>query len=171
MKKHGIRGLLEQYSSSYEMLKTIYPEHNWDVFKFLQIPRNFKKKILEHPSYQHQFINYLVKKFNINQTNDWYSVSAKELKKILTIDVQTAMKIVKIFYPDLSLKNLSFGNTLTKKPQYILKSLLQELFPNEKIIEEYKFNDLDNLQLDYYFPDLKLAFQYQVIIIFFSFFL
>ena len=74
------------------------------------------------------------------------------------------MRMVKLFYPELNMKYFEDGNSLgSKKSQYTLKSMITTLFPNNEIVEEYRHADLDNLEFDYYIPDLKIAFEYQVI--------
>ena len=166
MGKHGIKGLTDQYPTIKEMFQTIYPEHKWDLYNFVQVPQGHVKQIMENPSEQKEFVKYLEKKFNIKQTSDWYLVTSKQLREIVSIDLSTLMNIVRNIYPDINPKNIQFGSNLKlKKSQYILKSMIHELFPNQEIMEDYRHVDLDNLELDYYLPDLKLAFEYQVVII------
>ena len=83
------------------------------------------------------------------------------------MNIFETMSIVKQFYPDLDMKYFQFGNSLgAKKSQYTLRSMLEILFPSQEIIEDYRHADLNNLELDYYIPNLKLAFEYQVFVIF-----
>ena len=102
MRKSGISGLIDQYTSMYELIKTIYPEHKWDMYQFLKVPTGYIKDLLQNPILQKEFVNYLEKKFNIRQTNDWYSVTQKQLKQVLSIDIITAMKIIKNYYPEIN---------------------------------------------------------------------
>jgi hypothetical protein len=49
----------------------------------------------------------------------------------------------------------------------MLKSALQGIFPKEEVFEEYKHPDIvspmgHKLELDYFYPHLKLALEYQV---------
>ena len=91
-------------------------------------------------------------------------ITSKQLRQILSIDMLTAMKIVKNYYPEILLINLKKIQSITERSsQCILKSILIDLFPNEIIMEDYNLVNSDNLQLDYYLPNLKLAFEYQVI--------
>ena len=111
------------------------------------------------------------KKFDIKETQDWYRLSDKQIRKIITMSISDVMSIVKKFYPDLNMKYFQFGNSLgLKKSQYTLKSMLQTIFPTQEIVEEYRHVDLENLELDYYLPQLKLAFEYQVCCISFIYF-
>ena len=48
-----------------------------------------------------------------------------------------------------------------KKSQYMLKECLENIFKNTEVFEEFRHPD-SILELDYYFPDHKIAFEYQV---------
>ena len=84
-----------------EILQTIYPEYKWDVFKFSQVPKGYISYLLENVSEQKEFVNYLEKKFNIKQTDDWHSITNNQLKEVISIDLKLVMKIVKQFYPEI----------------------------------------------------------------------
>ena len=164
--QHGGNRLIEQYKTLTELFKSIYPEYIWDMYKFDRVPYRYYNLLNESVSHQQEFVNYLEKKFNIKKTSDWYLITFDRLSEIISINLSDAMKIVKKYYNDLDMNYFTFGNSLkTKKSQYLLKSFLQDLFPQQEIIEEYRHSDLDNLELDYYLPNLKLAFEYQVITI------
>ena len=79
----------------------MYPEYKWDIFKFSQVPNGYLTYLLENPSEQKEFVSYLEKKFNIKQTSDWYGITKNQLKQVISIDLQTVMKIVKQFYPEI----------------------------------------------------------------------
>lgn len=164
--QYGGEGLTDQYKSIAELFMSIYPDYKWDVYKFNKLPNGHIKLIQNSPSHQQEFIEYLIKQFNIKQTSDWYLVTTDRIMEVITMDLSTLMKLVKKHYPDLDMNYFSHSHSLvTKKAQYLLKSMLKELFPNQEILEDYRHPDLDYLELDYYLPDLKLAFEYQVIII------
>ena len=61
--------------------------------------------MLENPSLQKEFVNYLEKKFGIKNTMDWHSISSNQLKEVVCIDLRTAMKIVKNIYPEINNNN------------------------------------------------------------------
>ena len=88
------------------MVQTIYPENKWDMYKFSSVPRGYKKQLLENTTEQKEFVKYLEKRFNITQTNDWYGITNKQLSQVMTIDVQTALKIIKNYYPDINLDKI-----------------------------------------------------------------
>ena len=51
-----------------------------------------------------------------------------------------------------------------KKAQYTLKECIGKLFTgdNSVMVEEYKHPEMSHLELDYFFPQYNLAFEYQV---------
>ena len=160
--------LLDQFSSFQELLEVIYPNYPWDKYQFKSVPKGFKKSLTDNIENQKEFVNYLVKKFNIKETSDWYNITSNRVMEVISMKVSDVMEIVKKFYPDLNMKLFHFSNPLgSKKSQYTLKSMLLSLFPNQEIIEEYRHADLENLEIDYYLPHLKLGFEYQVILFLF----
>ena len=53
--------------------------------------------------------------------------------------------------------------TTGKKSQYMLRQCLGKLFTSDTVIlEEYHHPDVAGLELDYFFPQYNLAFEYQV---------
>ena len=93
-----------------EILQTIYPEYKWDIFKFSKVPNRYITHLLEDSSEQRNFVDYLEKKFDIKQAIDWYGVTDKQLKQVVKIDLQTVMKIVKKFYPEIDVKQFENSN-------------------------------------------------------------
>ena len=133
------------------------------MYKFNKLPKGHKQLIFRDVEKQKEFVNYLVDKFQIKNTSDWYLVTNKQTLEVISMNISDVMEIVKKFYPDLNLRNFQSVSSLgIKKSQYTLKSMLQSLFSNYEIVEEYRHTDLENLELDYYIPELKLAFEYQV---------
>ena len=73
------------------------------------------------------------------------------------------MNFVQKVYPDLNTKIFQRGIYKTyKKSQYLLKSMITTIFPKYEIVEEYRNPELEMLELDYFIPELNLAFEYQV---------
>ena len=155
---------MKEYDTIYELLNTLYPNEEWDIYQFNKLPYGFKKTIKIDTKVQKEFVQYMEKKFNITKTSDWYLITTKQLHEIITMNITDAMSIVKQYHRDLDMKYFQYGNanTLrTKKSQYTLKNMLKILFPEQEIIEEYRCTELNNLELDYYLPNLSIAFEYQ----------
>ena len=70
---------------------------------------------MENPSEQKEYINYLEKKFDIKQTSDWYSITNKRLKKVISIDLPTTINIVKQFYPEINVENFQVPKSKNKE--------------------------------------------------------
>ena len=68
------------------------------------------------------------------------------------------IKAIKTVFPNKFVKS-----TRTKKSQMLLKMCVQNMFGGENtlILEDYIHPDVD-LELDYFLPEYKLAFEYQV---------
>jgi len=76
--KYGGGTILRQYANSpIRTLKTIYPDHNWEEWKFTQVPANFWKDM----NNQRSFFESLAKKLNIKGQEDWYRVSFQDISE------------------------------------------------------------------------------------------
>ena len=154
--------MIKEYETIENMFSTIYPEKEWDKYQYNKVPKGYRELLNTSKYHQKQFVEYLEKKLNIKKTSDWYLITYNQIQEIIKMKLTDVMNIVKLYYPDLNLKQFKDGNPLgSKKSQYILKSMLQTLFPEQEIVEEYRHSSLSNLELDYYLPQLKLAFEYQ----------
>ena len=91
-----------KYTKIQNILQTVYPEYKWDVYKFSQVPNGYITYLLENSTDQNKFFNYLENKFDIKQTSDWYGITSNQLKQIVSTDMQTTIKIIKQFYPEIN---------------------------------------------------------------------
>jgi hypothetical protein len=103
---------------------------------------------------------------------------AKENEQILILfRLQDVISLVREVYQSSSLsksKSLSF-----RKSQFVLKTMLKSMFPNEgnivllinndivDVLEDYRHPDIttkggQHFELDFFYPKLKIAFEYQV---------
>ena len=102
--QHGARNLLKQYKSLYEALIKIYPEHNWNIFKFTPIG-GIPKRYLEDISKRSEFFSYLEDQLQIKEPIDWYKYSTNDIKKLggnhfLKMYDGSLANILKFYYPD-----------------------------------------------------------------------
>ena len=140
------------------MIMSIFPNHNWEKQLFTKYIKNPLKILAESKDQQRKFVSYLEEKFQISKLEDWYLITSKQISELLNMKLLDVMYIVCQFYPELKIELFK----KTKKSQYKLKAMLLKLFPGNEIVEEYKYGELGMLELDYYLPELKLAFEYQV---------
>jgi hypothetical protein len=69
--------LLNHYSKSpYKMLQAIYPEHEWQPWRFSRIPNGF----WNDPSNGKNFFDWLALQLNVKQWEDWYGVTKSDIE-------------------------------------------------------------------------------------------
>ena len=96
--------------------------------------------------------------------------------------LKEVLPIVNAVYPDANFELPKIKSNYVKRTQELLKTMLKTMFPekgknNKKlsiliysdILEEYQHPDISKKELDLFLPELKLAFEYQVLL--FCFFL
>ena len=76
---HPGGGMIENYynGSISKMLSDIYPEHDWELRKFIQAPTDYwmdDENVLS-------FLNELAEKLGYKEMDDWYQLSQRELAK------------------------------------------------------------------------------------------
>ena len=74
----GGKTVLNMYSGSLsKLLSSIYPEHNWQLWKFNQVPANWwinNAKL---------FMEKAARELNIKSLEDWYNVSREVFSHLL----------------------------------------------------------------------------------------
>ncbi len=75
--------------------------------------------------------------------------------------------VLQLAYPEFNW-DMPNKNKSHKKSQKILKAMLKTIFPSEAVFEAYKHPDMSSsagypLELDFYYPKINLAFEYQVL--------
>lgn len=167
-KSGGVALLLQRYNNSpSKALMDIYPEHNWQLWKFKMVPMGYWKTLKQKPQEISKVIDWLSEKLSINSLDDWYSVPLKQVQKWVNVSAKELGEMLQIIYPQHRWNNSLLDRTLhTKVSQRQLVLAVQQLFPNRGVIEEYKHLDVVHstglpMELDVYVEDLKLAFEYQ----------
>ena len=70
-------GLLRYYNgSNIELVTSMYPEHNWIIWKFKYVTNNYWQNKENHTKY----IEWLGKELGYTTMEDWYKISQKDLK-------------------------------------------------------------------------------------------
>lgn len=132
------------------LLSLVYPDFHWNFQPFSQSLDIWKDEHLAN-----YFVEYLKKQ----PENELFYVY-KIIKEMGNKENQTLSHMLKYAFP-----KYSWSTSLqSKKAQYTLKECLEQLFPNDNtMLQEYKHPEIIQLELDYFFPQYKLAFEYQVI--------
>jgi hypothetical protein len=58
-------------------LMTVYPNHQWNIAQFKHVPQGYWKEVNNHKA----FMEDLKKSLNIQKMEDWYFVTAQQLKQ------------------------------------------------------------------------------------------
>ncbi len=181
--------LIKYYQSSlYKALESIYPHYHWKPWYFSRVPQGFWKDKLN----QEEYLQWLANELNIRKRSDWENIKLTDVHNnggggLLVREYHGSLKgALSSILPEEDDNNKSDINTGRKKrrkrttkkndkdslftlrkSQKRLSSLLQNIFPSQKLLNDFKHADMtysqskEPMQLDIYLPDLSLAFEYQ----------
>eukprot|EP01114_Cavostelium_apophysatum_P012589 TRINITY_DN2854_c0_g1_i1.p1 TRINITY_DN2854_c0_g1~~TRINITY_DN2854_c0_g1_i1.p1 ORF type:complete len:464 (+),score=89.13 TRINITY_DN2854_c0_g1_i1:116-1507(+) len=108
---HG-RGLLNHYGNSLvKAITTIFPEHQWKIWKFEKITEGF----WQNRDHQRDFLADLAKFHNFNSWEDWYRVTNQMIRvhggaSLLILYGGSAMKAIMSVFPEHHWKLWKFSN-------------------------------------------------------------
>ena len=144
----GGASLLILSHSLSKLISSVYPE-----FK-----ANSEVDIWTNETLGKYFVEYLKKQKSINEISFVY-------RQIRDLNLKEAMPLTRLLmeaFPQY--KWIPSFSAVGKRAQYVLKESLNALFSGEKsvLLEEYRHPDIENLELDYFFPQYNLAIEYQV---------
>lgn len=100
---HGGGSLLEKYNKShYELLTTVFPDHNWEPWRFQRLP----KRALQDPQVIERVIRYIEETLSFSKGEDWNRLSKADISslkvKLFFSRNSPLCLIVKDKYPDCS---------------------------------------------------------------------
>ena len=76
--KNGGISLMKYYNSSpSRALRTVFPEHHWQLWRFKKTPNGYWKKEGTHK----EFFDWLQIQLGIKEMDDWYKVTLEEVHK------------------------------------------------------------------------------------------
>lgn len=137
----GGGSLLVKYHTLAQLLSRVFSENKWEKFSHKSIWTD------------EALASYYVQKLAVDEAQFLHHTIKKMGVKGNSILVQ----LLKNAFPEYSWSISKIG----KKTQYILKECLENILKGEQL-EEYKHPEITNLELDYFYPQYKLAFEYQV---------
>lgn len=166
--KHGGSGLLRKFNNSlFELLKDVYPTHDWKAWDFPYVPEGF----WADTNNQIQYFQHLAQKLRIKDWTDWYNVTYDDIWK------NRGAGLINWHYNGSLLKALSklfpeyswdlHGPVSKQKTQTRIFEFTKEFFPNVSDIHvnywlQFKHRKSDKkLELDVFIPSLHLAIEYQ----------
>lgn len=161
---NGGDGILVQYNNSISsMLTEVFPDHKWQIWRFQQVPKGFYDNL----DNKRDYFDWLEDELEIKELSDWYRISLDQIAKIgpttLFKKYDGIANVVRKIYPDY---NWDWTTKVFRASQWRLKRLVERLFPNHPVKEEYTDRELvypsgGKMLLDLYISEIKLAFEYQ----------
>jgi len=160
---NGGYGLLAHYNMNLpKLLAAVYPNFDWQLWKF---PRRINQ-VLQNEVELDKLFTSLEKALEIRRPEDWYRVTTEQLTALKvptfykTIEGGLATLLSKR-YPNIQWDlDAFFGRGFRRATQRWLAAMLTDLFPSETVLVDHSHPDL-HFQLDVFFPELNLAFEYQ----------
>lgn len=160
----GGRALLSKYPSYFELLRTLYPQEDWNTVQ-QRMPRGHWDNV----DNIREFIERVSKKFVIESPEDWYRVSYEQLAAAggerLLRRYGGLGHILRQVYPDVAWNWQELRKRDKRSSQRFLFIQLARLFPDYEIIEDYSYKDVarvsgQSVELDIFIPHFRLAFEY-----------
>ena len=163
---------LETYYEGYHIkaLESIFPEFQWQVWRYQVVPRGYWDKDDNIISY----IQWLADKLNIREQDDWYLVTVDQIDFLNGSFVRRKhgnfISLLAKYFPKYQWSITHKNRFSPGKTQTFLTKNISTLFPNAEVQLDYKHPDLVHsrsnmsMEFDIFLPSLALAFEYQGII-------
>ena len=162
----GGASILKQYSTIYDMLSTLYPEHSWDVFEARStVPRHF----WDNPQNVAQFLERVKEKYHIHSPSDWERMANFQIHDMggagLMQRYRTLRQILEFAYPEEDWSAFNLNGRDKRAAQRFLYLQLQTVFSGFEVIEDYVHEDLSRIsgqgvEFDVFLPQLSIAVEY-----------
>jgi len=101
-REKGGEGLLDKYGgSSNALIKSLYPEHSWELHRFDKVPRGF----WDFKNNQRTFMEWLGKQLKLKNMEEWYKVTQQDIEslggsRLLKCYKSSRPKLLQSVYPD-----------------------------------------------------------------------
>jgi hypothetical protein len=163
---HG-GGLLNYYNnSSTKLIISIYSDHNWKEWLFVNAPMRF----WDSKENRHRYLDWLGKQLGFKEPNDWYNITRRDFARksgggLLWNQRCSHIDAVMEHFPDIEWDKNRFKKI--GKNERRLLSIVQTIFPDMETISQHRDDTLrfshtnHKMELDIWVPELNLAFEYQ----------
>ncbi len=150
-------------------LMTVYPDYNWKMWLFNQVPPGY----WEEKSNIKSYLTWLAGQLNITKPGDWSKASHEHLSKLgagsLLLKYGGIRNVLQLIYPSENWEFLEGNRSTWSKSQTLLAELVTDILQvtPADIKVNYKHPALHfsqstrSMELDIYIPSLALAFEYQ----------
>jgi len=165
IRKFGGSALLKTYSSMYDMLRSVYPEQNFDFFlDGQQLPNYY----WNDPANVRSFISYVSKKRDIELKDEWFDLPDSALTDVyggtaLLQKYGSLINILQIAYPDEVWDPELYQGTKPSERKRLFAQITR-LLPNEEVIQRYSRDDIrvngKKIKFFCYVPSLQLVVKY-----------
>ena len=117
------------------LLSSIYPNYNWLPWRFNKVPSGYWNEVKEH----RKFLDWVGEQMGLRNKSDWYNVTEKDIVRyggssLLSKYQFSLLNILSEVYSDFKWDPSaarSSKSALSKKSQYILKTMLNTMFPQQ----------------------------------------
>lgn len=112
MSRRGV-GFIEHYGNSHiRAITTLYPNHDWKIWLFTQVPNGFWDDICNIRAY----IKWFEKQFGITKMEDWYAVQQDDVYEhcgsgLISRYASSVPRLLAVAYPDFDWKPWRFTQT------------------------------------------------------------
>lgn len=84
----GYNGLFDRYDKSrLNMLRTVYPEHEWLPWKFKMLPLGTERG----PELARRILDYVEVELRFSEPSDWYQVTKTDLRRLAVYNLISEM--------------------------------------------------------------------------------
>lgn len=144
---HGGGQILLYYNnSSSRALVTVYPEHDWMVWRFHRMPDGYWDTVMKEKLEQQRIVDWLNVKLSIQSLDEWYRVSMAEIQNwvMLRSDPKILIQMLQTAYPTHQWDTNRLGRTggPIKASQRQLRIAVQQLFPTHRICSKGNISEL-----------------------------
>lgn len=128
--RNGGRVMLNKHGSPSQLVRSVFPKHEWKVWKF----RRFQMELDEKERVA--FIKELGKDLSIRSLEDWYRVSQGQLEEAVPLGVFKKYPLEFLLQQAFPDHNWDVGRLQTRQKgtsrasQRYLVRMLEEIFPN-----------------------------------------
>jgi hypothetical protein len=153
---------------------TVYPTHNWDVWRFHRVPRDYWDPATLSAQDALKYTEALAGEMSVDELEDWYRVSVAQLSaapmSIPPAKYGGLIAVLQKAYPDHSWNIAKFDLQSKKASQRKMKSQIEKLLSHLgklEILEDYRHPEMLysstglKMELDLYIPALQLGIEYQ----------
>lgn len=131
--EYGGASVLKHFNGSpSKALQTLYPQHNWMLWRFKSMPQGHWQQLLNNVHEQKQVLDFLSDQLRIQSLNDWYRISMHQMNKWINLgSVNVLSLMLRNVYPqhtwDLD-KWKRVGKSIKAGQRQVVMAM-QQLFP------------------------------------------